>query len=183
MSPRALVIAVAMLGVAGCLPVPSLHPLVEGDGLEVPAVLGTWSGSNEVIRFERDEPGGYTMSAPESEAPAERFTVKFTRLGGRLYADVRLEPKSLPGGDRHPFLLVTHVVCRVDLAGDTLRLGALDDDWLAGAVRDGRVRARFERTREGVVLTETTAGLRRLLERAGPDDAAFSPALVLTRRR
>lgn len=183
MRGRAWMIGIVMLGVAGCVPVPSLHPLVEGDGIEVPGIVGTWTGSSEPIRFERGESGAYTMSAPESEVPADRFAVKFTRIGGRLFADLSLAQRTLPGGDRHPFLLATHVVCRVGLEGDTLRLGAIDDDWLVESVRRGRVRARFERTSEGIVLTETTAGLARLLEKAAADDAAFSAAVVLARRR
>jgi hypothetical protein len=169
---------------AGCLPVPSLYPLVEEEqGIAVPEIVGTWGDSSQTVRFDLEHGARYTMTNPDSADSTERFRVLFARFGGRLFADMVADPRSLPGGDPSPWLWPMHLVYRVDVAGDSLRLGFLDDKWVKGALARHQLKARHEMPEEDVVLTEKTAGLQAMVRKIANVDAAFDTSATFMRRR
>lgn len=179
-----LALAILALGVAGCLPVPSLYPLVEeGKGIAAPQVVGDWADSTTTIRLALERGTRYVMSNPDSGDASPRFRVQFTRLGDRLFADVVPDPGSFPGGDQEPFLWPMHTVFRIDVAGDSLRMAFLDDEWMKQALDRREVKVRHERPNDEIVLTERTAGLQAMVRRLANVDAAFDSSAKFLRRR
>lgn len=179
-------VALAVLFVAGtgCLPVPSLHPFVtEEQAIAVPGVVGEWADSTTRLRFTLERGAVYKITFPDSGEAAPFFRVRFARLGGRLFADVAMDAGSQPGGDPAPWLWPMHTAFRVDVAGDSLRLAFLDDEWIAGALDRRDVRVRHERPSDGIVLTEGTPGLQAMLRRIANVDAAFDTVAKFLRRR
>lgn len=174
------------LGVSGCIPQASLHPFVGPDAaIEVPHVVGRWSDGETILRIHRDPASAdpvYVMSEAGAPADTTRFRLRFARTGGRLFADVTVDHRSLPGGSPEPWFWPVHTVFRVDAAGDSLRLAFLDDEWFERALKDRRVRVRHEVTGTGILLTEDTAGLERLLQRIANDALAFDSTARFARR-
>lgn len=183
---RAVAVALVLLavGIGGCLPVPSLHPFVEdGQAIAVPEVVGEWGDSATAFRIVHEREARYTLRSLDPADSSSRFPLRFVRLHGRLFADVTMEPGSRPGGDPRPFLWPMHTAFRVDVAGDSLRMAFLDDDWLETALDRRRLKLRHERPDGEIVLTETTPGLQALLGRIAGVDAAFDTSAKYARRR
>jgi hypothetical protein len=179
-------IAGAALGAcaAGCMPVPSLHPLVEaGEGVEVPGIVGAWGDSASVLRIRQVHEDHYYVTNVDSDSSTVRFDAWFVKLHGRLFADLvaDIEPGAELSGP--PFLLPMHTIFRVDLAGDSLRLAFLDDEWVRKALDDHRVKARHERLENDVVLTDDSRGLRAMVEKIANESAAFDTSGGFLRRR
>ena len=182
---RGVSVALALLaaGIGGCIPVPSLHPFVgEGQAIAVPEVVGEWGESASAFRITLEREASYTLRSLDPADSSSRFRVRFVRLHGRLFADVTMEPGSNPGGDPRPFLWPMHTAFRVDVAGDSLRMAFLDDDWLEQALDRRQVKLRHERPDGEIVLTETTPGLQALLGRIANVDAAFDTSAKYARR-
>ncbi len=174
--PALGLVALAGVLVAGCIPVPSLYPAAEGRGVEVAGIEGEWWDPGDpsgALQFERDSTGAYALAMPRTDLPDMRIDVTFFRLGERLFADLHVDPESMPGGDARPLLLPMHLFARVQLEADTLKLGLLDDAWVESAAKRHRIKVRFEKPGGELVLTEPTPGLRRMLEKLGGEDAAF----------
>ena len=179
-----LALAMLALGAAGCLPVPSLYPLVEeGSGIAVPEAVGDWADSTTVLRIALERGTLYTMSNPDSGEASPRFRVQFARLGGRLFADVVPDPGSFPGGDQKPFLWPMHMVFRFDVSGDSLRMAFLDDEWMKRALNGREAKAHHERPNDEIVLTERSPGLQAMVRRLANVDAAFDTSAKFLRRR
>jgi len=174
------------LGVAGCLPQASLQPFVRpGTGIEAPGIVGVWADSSAAYRFALESEDGrprYVMSSLGPGADTTRFVFRFARAGGRLFADVEVDVRSLPGGAPDPWLWTMHTAFRVDLEGDSLRVAFLDDGWVEQALEERRVKVRHETRRGEVLLTEDTAGLQRMLARIANEPAAFDTAAKFARR-
>lgn len=178
--------ALALLAVAaaGCIPVPSLHPfVVEGEAVAVPGVVGEWADSSTTLRIAAESGNLYTLSSPDSTDVPSRLRLRFARLGGRLFADVTPDLRAYPGGSPEPWLWPMHTAFRVDLAGDSLRLAFLDDDWTKKALDRHAVKVRHERPDGQVVLTEGTAGLQAMLRKVANVEAAFDTSATYLRRR
>lgn len=178
-------LVLAALALAGCLPQASLHPFVEPEAaVEAPEVVGRWGDHLRIVLDAENAQPVYVLSEFGSEADTARFFLRFTRIAGRLFADAMLDARSLRGPAPDPWCLwPVHVAIRVDAAGDSLRLAYLDDDWTELALRGRRVRVRHEVTDSGILLTEDTAGLQRLLRRIANDPAAFDTSAKFLRRR
>ena len=181
-----MLILVVTLGwcAAGCLPVPSLYPLVgEGQGITVPGIVGQWGDSTTSVRFEQGRDPRYTMTLADSSDTTFRCTVLFTRLGGRLFADALIDDSDLPGGSRQPMLWPMHLIYRVDLAGDSLLLAFLDDEWVDKAIARHDISVRHERPGGTTILTEQTRGLQAMIRKVANVKAAFDSSATWAHRR
>jgi len=66
-----------------------------------------------------------------------------------------------------------HTLARVWLEKDSLRIVFLDEDWLADAVKDGRVALTHVEAKGWLVLTAPASGLRTFILKYGEDKKAF----------
>ena len=182
----------AMLGIlalsaTGCLPVASLYPLVPSEeGLAVPEIVGEWGDSTGSFRFhayDLESRTRYGMSYADSTDSATTFTVRFERFGGRLFADLLVDAESMPEGVGSPFLWPMHAIFRVDIAGDSLRMAFLDDEWLKKAIEKHEVKLRHETPAGDLVITEKTRGLQAMVRKIANVDAAFDEHAMYMRRR
>lgn len=184
MRSTARLLLLSALAAAGCLPQASLHPFVQPErAVEVPEVVGRWSDSLGIVRDAASAQPLYVLSEFRAATDTTRYRLRFARLSGRLFADVTIDPRSLRGGSPEPWCLwPVHAVLRVDAAGDSLRLAFLDDGWVEGALKDRRIRVRHEVADPGILLTEGTPGLQRLLARIANERAAFDTTAKFARR-
>jgi hypothetical protein len=58
---------------------------------------------------------------------------------------------------------------------DSLRIVFLDEDWLAEAVKDGRIALAHVETKGWLVLTAPTSGLQAFILKYGGEKRAFPP--------
>jgi len=174
----------------------SLLPLFE-DGYLVsePGLLGTWKVNDDADTwtFEKADGMEYLLAqrqaeydlekVPGEETPSRkvlgdtaRFRARLGRLGAGFFLDL------IPAGEGNPVvrndlynahMIPGHTLARVWLDKDSLRIVFLDQDWLADAVKDGRIALAHVETESWLVLTAPTSGLQTFILKYGEDKKAF----------
>jgi hypothetical protein len=173
----AVLLALA-LSSAACLVV-ALQPAYEPETIAFdPSLLGTWVSDEDAVTvaIERGEWHSYHLSLTERDKTT-RLSARLTRAGELLLLDVT----PLDGTDIEPLQIPAHGIFRVTLDNDVLSVATLDyDHFLSlashdepGFVLDGR---------KNVLITFSTAELRRWLEQHASDANVFSTPTDLKRR-
>jgi hypothetical protein len=190
------VLALAAMTWLSC--VVSLLPLFD-DGYLVsePALLGTWKAADradtwtfekadgmEYLLTQRQAEYGLEESAgsetPSKKVPGDtaRFRARLGRLGAGLFLDLIPAEQGNPAirNDLYNAHMVPgHTLARAWLDKDSLRIVFLDEDWLAEAVKDGRIALAHVETKGWLVLTAPTSGLQAFILKYGGEKRAFPP--------
>jgi hypothetical protein len=173
------VLASALLSSA-CLVV-SLQPVYEPETIAFdPALLGTWASADEDVTliFERGEWHSYHLTVARRDDKM-RATARLTRIGGRLYLDVT----PLDGLDLPPLALPVHACYQLELGERTLSLAELNYEWMETKARAGDTAVPMViDARRNVVITATTADLRRWIAANAEAEGVFAAPTPFTRR-
>ena len=165
---------------SACLVV-SLQPVYEPETIAFdPALLGTWLASEDgtSIVLERAEWHSYHLTLQDGDKRT-RLSARLTRVGDQLLFDIT----PLDGADVPPLLLSAHAIYRVVLAGDELSLADLNYDRFERLARDPAAGLPMTiDARKNVVITASTADLRRWLAVHAADEGLFDAPTVLRRR-
>ena len=185
---RAAVLLAVAMALAGC-GVVSVHPLYTANDLVAePGIVGCWAepDAKEITLkfFQRPAGNAYTMICIDDGVPAT-FSAHLVRLGGSLYMDTspesaENEPESGRLGNKTfaSHLVTGHMLWRIQVRGDVLRLAYLDEGRLTEALDQGAVTVAHERQEgeEGevlaifpppIILTASTAELQDFVLKAG----------------
>jgi hypothetical protein len=177
---RLTLAAVAALLSSACLVV-SLQPVYEPETIAFdPALVGTWlAGEDEMtISFARGEWHSYHVTL-EQRDDITRLSARLTRVGERLYLDV----SPLDGVDVAPMLLPVHGIYRVVVDGETLSLADLNYEQLERLSREGTAGLPIASdARKNVVITASTAELRRWLVTHADEEGLFDAPTILRRK-
>lgn len=182
--PGAIAAVAALVLLASCLTF-SLHPLYDDkDSVFEPNLIGTWRDTAKkqnpsTFVFEKSGADGYTVTFNDTgDTPPGGgvFEVHLVTLHGRLFFDA-VQTKVLLNGQQADVGVVipSHLLGRIYLDGDTLHYDSLDDDWLKKGFQSGKITLAHELVGDDVVLTASTADLRRFLADHANDEAAFAP--------
>lgn len=174
-----IVVGIAIF-MMGC-PTRSLFPLfTESDLVFNPALVGTWIDVEgaDTFTFQKAGEKSYNVVSLEQKGNSEGYRVQLGRLGKFWFID------SYPlkgGGDHHT--LSAHILSRIWLNGDTLRMASLESDWLRGMI-DAKTLSIAHVRRDGdIILTATTEELQQLVLRFAEDDKAFPDPGVFIRTK
>lgn len=180
---RVLRVCIAALVAAlssACLVV-SLQPVYEPDAIAFdPALLGTWIAGDDAltVTFERAEWHSYHLTVDERESRT-RLSARLTRAGDQLYLDV----SPVDGADVAALVVPVHAVYRLALQGDELSLADLNYEQLEPLARTGSTGlAMTVDARKNVVITASTAELRRWLVAGAGDEGQFAVPTILRRK-
>lgn len=175
----ALLLGAAILASSGCLVV-HLQPLYDDKSIEWDdELIGTWESEEDRVTLvvARSAWKSYLVTWRDGFGE-QRLTGHLTRLGRDSFMDVTPET----GVDRGPLLLVVHGSCRVERSGDTLTVAVLDFGWLsAPAQRSVRPSHVFDE-RDNLLITSSTAQLRRWLLRNIERPQLFAPPMTFVRK-
>lgn len=182
-----LAVLVCIVLGAGCVPT-SVNPLYFKKDLIVdPELIGTWGNPNNLqgtrLIFTRGDSSSYTMAYYESKKETgepgsfAQFEAHLIRLGDNLFLDIY--PR-IPQ-DLNQFYMMhfvpTHSFARIDIAGDTLKIGLFDLSWLNDNLENGTVKVPHEYSEGQVVLTASTEELQKFVTKhadvAFPYDSAY----------
>jgi hypothetical protein len=177
---RRLLAAVLFAAASEACLVVSLQPVYEPDTIAFdPALVGTWAMGDDglTVTFERGEWHSYHMTL-EQRDDKTRVSARLTRVGDAAYLDIA----PLDGTDLPVLALPVHAVYRVNLKGDELSLSDLNFEVLEKRVREGTATLpAVIDARKNVVITASTAELRRWLTAHAADEGLFDPPTTLTR--
>jgi len=188
---------VLTLAFTGCVnPAVSLRPLQASDEKPVaePGMEGKWlmdePSSEEAKNWEisRDANGCYRVQAHkdparESKIPrTETYSTCLVRMQDKLFFDSELLTKQIGGESVSPSdlgagMVRAHVIGRIWLQKDVMRVARLDSDWVEKNTPESF------RMMQGkwAVITASTADLRKLLLEHADDDAMWGGFAYLCR--
>jgi len=175
-----LLLGLAALASPGCLVV-HLAPLYDDRSIEWDdQLLGTWENEEDRVTLvvTKGEWRSYSIAWRDTFGE-QRVTGHLTRIGQDRFMD--LTPAV--GVDHGPLLVVAHGSCWIELAGDTLTVAALDYDWLSSRPQRPLLPAHAFDERENLIITSSTAQLRRWLQRNVARQQLFSPPMTFVRTR
>jgi Flp pilus assembly protein TadD len=188
---------VLTLAFTGCVnPAVSLRPLQASDEKPVaePGMEGKWlmdePSSEEAKNWEisRDANGCYRVQAHkdparESKIPrTETYSTCLVRMQDKLFFDSELLTKQMGGESVSPSdlgvgVVRAHVIGRLWLQKDVMRVARLDSDWVEKNTPES-----FRMMQgKSAVITASTADLRKLLLEHGDDDALWGKFAYLCR--
>ena len=185
------------LVLTGCTtPAVSLRPLQATDEKPAaePGMEGKWlrdepdTGEVKSWEISQDTDGCYKVQgqrdpAGESKIPrTELYTTCLVRLQDKLFFDSELRTKQIGGENVSPNdlgvgVVSAHVIGRIWLQKDVMRVARLDSDWVEKNTSESF------RVMQGkwAVVTASTADLRKLLLEHGDDDAVWGKFAYLCR--
>ena len=174
----------AVLCLVSCRPVLSLHPWYsDNDVVFEPALLGSWFNPTEkdthaAFIFEKSGPNSYTATLvdfSETQHLDLVFNAHLMRLDGKLFIDAVQKSARVRGQDVDTGIVVPgHLVGRISIQGDVLRMKLLDDDWVKKGIEAGTISIEHENVDGVPVLTASTPELQRFLLAHADDSQAFS---------
>lgn len=183
---RSLPIFAVLLLMTAC--VPSLYPLyTERDLVFEPSLVGTWvveDDGHQTIWTLSKSGEGYEMVDVEEEEDPARFVVRMVKLGGHTFLDLYPAQQELNNGLYKLHMIRAHTFMKVTLAGDSLGVTMLDQDWLMKALKAKEPELAHQKLADGdLLMTATTAELQEFILKSCADPAAFGDPVVFTRRQ
>ena len=169
----------------GC-PARSLFPLfAEKDLVFNPSLLGTWigEGGKETFAFQPSKAKGYRVIYREyksGQSPTDTavFNVQLGQLGKCWFLNSSPVEES-----REYHMIPTHLIWRMWLEGDMLRIAALESDWLRDMINGGKLKISHALVHGDVILTASPEELQQLVLRFAEDSKAFPNEAKLSRKK
>jgi hypothetical protein len=178
----------------GCL-VKSLHPFyTENDVMFREELLGTWTDKDSSVWVLEQHKQFDGLMKPEKPVPAydvtmtdnkgtSRFLAILFALEGQLFLDFFPSENSC-GSNLSGFHMVpSHSLAKVDIEGESIRIGWYNEQWLVDLFNKNRVRIQHERVPYDVdqknpdswqvILTAPTDELQKFIRKYGNDPGAF----------
>lgn len=162
----------------GC-PARSLSPLFEDkDARLCPTLNGTWliDAKDQTYNFQPMDDKRYLATIVGEQHDTIRYIVIAGQLGGRWFLDSY--PKD-SYDDHH--VLLTHIIHRITVVGDTLEMASLESDWLKKMIDAKKLSIGHARNDGEIVLTAPTKELQKFFTRFANDRDAFPKPGKLTR--
>lgn len=162
-----VVLLLSLLGACG--PVLSIHPLyTDKDVVFDPALLGTWidptDKAGSPLIFERAGNNSYKASMRLSDQARVDgiFEVHLVKLQGQVFLDAVQTRNRISGQEVDLGIAVPgHVLARVSIEGNALRLNFLDQEWIKKELKSGKISIPHEEVDQAVVLTASTSELQK----------------------
>ena len=174
-----------LLTLSGCV-VLSLNPIyTDRDLVYWPELEGTWvfasdSDHRQSYCFERgDDAKEYRVIMRNGDESCV-LSVHLTQIGKYTFLDATLG-KSNPDHLEFAFMRPVHYFCKIELNGDTLRMGEMDSNWVKQRHDKKRLSIAHE-TDESTLLTANTKRVRRFLARWANDSDAFEDWTEMKRK-
>lgn len=183
-SLRVVLVLGLLLALAGCYPVPSLHPLYTEDELVFETgLVGIWATADgkQMAVFEDAGEKSYRVSySTEGDGSRawSRYEAHLVRLGNHLFLDVYPDKKTYEAmiePQAYWPLVRTHTFYRLTLDRDTLQVAYLDDEGLKKKLSAAEVNLGHAELPEDelLVLTAPTPELRALVTTYADDSTLF----------
>jgi hypothetical protein len=175
---RYLPLSIALASVAllsGCGPTLSLHPVYTDKDLVSDLPLeGQWKETDDQEVWTISKFGnGFEASAPSSSDP-EKVLLHEVRLGDIRFLDITSK-------DTPSLALPAHMIARVWMEKEELRIQVLDSEWLRQKIRDTGV-PHLEVEDEQVILTAPTQDLQKFVLLYAAEPKAYESDIGKFRR-
>ena len=185
-----------LLPIGGCSgPALSVHPLVrEEEAVFEPGLVGIWCEESEELvcdedalwTFEEDGERTYKLTIQDLKDEQEKFVfkVRLARLDGWFFLDAVLSEQIVRGRKVDTdFLLPVHMLGRIEVEPDAVRIRMLESDWVRNSLKSGDLELTHEKLQNGeVLITAKPEELQEFARRYGWIEEAFSLKFDLIRK-
>jgi hypothetical protein len=154
---------------AGC-PARSINPLfTDQESLFNASLIGSWANEDEIYTFEKLKEKNYKLIIHSNTSnDSSLYVVQSGKIGSWWF----LDSYPLTSSGEHHYLPV-HLITKMTLAGDTLRLASLEADWLAKMISEKKLQIMHVKRNDEVILTASTKELQQLVATIGGNSEAF----------
>jgi hypothetical protein len=140
---------------------------------------------------EKKDTDGYLISGTSPETSYRvAYSVKLFRLGSTLFYDAAIDHVTVKGEDvivEDLGVYVRHMVGKIRIQPDEIRIAQLDADWLKKALDEKKVNLKFENMSSGlwpdILLTGPPEEIRAFLEKYAEDKGAFPEEAIIKRQK
>lgn len=189
-----MLVAVAWLG--GCTCAGSLKPLKSDETLAFTADLnGTWvsedknSKEKEYFLIESAGGGAYCVTKlAEDKKLKDIYDLSLVQAGGYTFFDAAFKETRDGQTSESAYdlgVLPIHLIGRIWVEGDTLRIGPLDYEWIRKMTSGGALKLPFVEHHQGddhlILLTAESDKLAEFVRQYAEDPDAFSPVTTFRR--
>jgi hypothetical protein len=173
---------------AGC--VPSLNPIyTEKDLTFDPALVGVWAESDSTATWNFSKPGEdkYTLLHTDGEGHKAEFDVRLVKLKERQFIDLYLSKVGDPEIKLNDWaaisLVPAHVILQVYGIGKTLKIAAMNPDWLKDYLEKHPEAIDHRKLPEDrFVLTASTRDLQKFILQHAGEGGVFGDPVELKRK-
>ncbi len=153
----------------GC-PTRTLFPLfAQKDLMTLPALVGTWSNADgDTVTIQPAADKNYQATFHNTRGENAQYTTHVGKLGNSWFLDSYSAGKGI---DHH--LIRAHIISRIRVDGDSLRVAPLEGDWLEKMIDAGKLSIPSVKPSDDIILTASTEELQQLCVRFENDAAAF----------
>ena len=179
------IIAVIAALIGGCAP--SWNALfTEKDLVFDTKLVGTFNGDDdEVWEFAKDGDKKYKLSYADKEGKAT-FDAHLLKIENRRFLDVQLDEKGYEGLKLNALTKLTmvpaHIFFRVDEMGSSVKLAAVNPDWLGKHLQKNPKAIAHLKRDEMLVFTAETKELQAFVIKYVEGEALFGGPFTLKRK-
>ena len=170
----------------GC--VPSWNPLyTEKDLVFDDKLLGTWKDSDdkETWVFERTGEKSYRLTHTDSEGKKGKFDAHLLKLNARNFLDLYLTDLGEKGLEcnslAQAMLVPAHLFMRVDEIGDSLKLAAVDPEWVKKHLKTTPKAIAHRKLDDSVIFNAETKDLQAFVGQYAEGEGLFGAPFALKR--
>jgi hypothetical protein len=190
-----VVMILLLIPLASCTPQLALHAWFNDKDLVLePGFAGTWLSVDDKGKpedggdwtFAQDVEMGYTISLHDDSQPdiKSSWEVRLFRVNGQLYVDAVQQQTRYKGESLMELFVPGHMVGTAKLAGDSLSLRFLNDEWMDKALKANPALIKHEMVdKDDAVLIASTTELREFALAHAADAKAFSVSFDFVRKK
>jgi hypothetical protein len=169
----------------GC-PARSLFPLFTNDDTVFnPILIGTWVDhkNGDTFSFQKSGEKNYQVILREQMGKGKVNSEAYTVLLGQIdkFWFIDSYPTVKNGSAHHS--VSAHILSRIWIDQDTLRMASLEDDWLKAMIDADKIDIAHVRRGDDIILTATTDELQTFAAIFAEDNNAFPNQGVLVRKK
>lgn len=172
-------VTVLIVALSGCQP--SILPYYSiTDVASLPGLVGIWEpadGEDESWAITGDS-SRYDIIHKTPERIKE-FDLRLFKLNGKYFGDIVQTIKYSEDVFDPDLYAQEHLLARLILAGDTLQVGIMNDEWFVQMIDDEAIRVPFVEMSTGYLITAAPEQMRPVIIKYADDPDAFPMAALL----
>ena len=188
---RRTVLVLCGLILTGC--VPSWNPLyTESDLVFDPLLVGTWApvkppeGSKEAWGFTKCGEKAYQLQQTDEQGRQATFDARLVKLGEHRFLDLYLTKVAGDDVNLNAWagfsLAPAHLILKVEQIEPTLKIAAMNPDWMKKFVAEHRDAIAHRVVFDGdIILTASTSDLQKFIAERADREGLFGGAMELKR--